>query len=224
MAIGSSIPNQDDLQRVLSMVRPMCAQVYEERRKLWRENAPYFSVFKDIGLAHHERIFHVPMLAMWLNPEGRHGQGGLFLRSFLGEVCRLAKKHEPCNPDRYNWIVEREVATDQGNLDLCVRTRDESAWCIVVEAKIGASDQKKQLWRYHRWLQGQEHKNRLLVYLTRCGVASKEGGGHARAEMAEYICMTWEHVRRAFESSAGSVEAEEVKIVLRQYCESIPRA
>jgi hypothetical protein len=52
---------------------------------LLRATGEQFNVFNILGIGHYEVKTHSPMLGELLNPKGRHGQGAMFLRLFLGQ-------------------------------------------------------------------------------------------------------------------------------------------
>src|SRR2546423_13058712 len=53
------------------------------RAELQSRDAPDFNVFRVLGVMRHEVTTHSSMLAELLDPSGSHGQGWLFLESFV---------------------------------------------------------------------------------------------------------------------------------------------
>ncbi|MBC5772792.1 PD-(D/E)XK nuclease family protein [Pontibacter sp. KCTC 32443] len=94
---------------------------------------------------------HSKFIAELLNPNGSHGQGRLFLDKFIqlcgGNVVDFASPN-----------IKREYR----KIDILVRSGSNA---IVVENKIWAPDQERQLERYHNTMIA-EGATPLLVYLT----------------------------------------------------------
>ena len=127
------------------------------QRELDSQLAQRFNVFDylrtdELGLSR--------IVADLLNPQGRHGQGPLFLKLLL---CRL--KHPLATSERLDHAsveVERTIK-DGRRLDICVRIDNH---CLAIENKPYAGDQLGQVDDYRRWLKSQEFKSSLLIYLS----------------------------------------------------------
>ncbi len=79
---------------------------------------------------------HSRILGELLKPDGSHGQGRLFLDSFLRRIG--------IDPVEGKWIV----TVEQDRIDILLR-RDEPASVVIIENKsCNASDQPGQLYRY----------------------------------------------------------------------------
>ena len=48
-----------------------------------------FNIFDILHVGHYEVRTHSPILAEFLNPQGSHGQGAVFLKSFLKEILDI---------------------------------------------------------------------------------------------------------------------------------------
>ena len=126
------------------------------QRELDSQLAQRFNVFDylrtdELGLSR--------VIADLLNPQGKHGQGSMFLDLLL---CGL--KHPLATSERLHDAsvdVERTIKNDR-RLDVYVRIGDH---CLAIENKPYAGDQPNQVRDYLRWLKG-EFKNSLLVYLS----------------------------------------------------------
>ena len=130
---------------------------YEQFAKLTGEK---FNVFSVLGLDNKEN-YHSLFIAELLNPQGNHGQQDLYLKLFL-ETANLVKD--------YNSTKKAKITTEKsigevdhdynqgGRIDILIEIADKQ---IIIENKIYAGDQCKQLHRY-----SQKYPNAEIVYLT----------------------------------------------------------
>lgn len=140
---------------------------FEELAFRFREStAEYYNVFEIVGLSTMEAQLHTPYLADLLNPRGNHCQGRLFFDRILPS---LTGKEEPLGN-----ITDIEVAyehhTPFGRIDILIRyNMGLQRRAIVIENKIYANDQVKQLERYYEYLSKilkLKDEQLLLVYLA----------------------------------------------------------
>ena len=149
--------------------------------ELERVSANKFNVFQVLGVTTNEVRTHSAFLSELLRPNGTHGQGSLFLWSFLN---RCVAKHElddfiapQQNVSDVDWYVEQEKSTGYGQLDIVVAC-PQLKYLFVIENKIFAGEQEDQLHRYAQWIKdsGYPEESRLLIYLTPDGRASVSHG------------------------------------------------
>jgi hypothetical protein len=144
-------------------------------RWLAQKQGLHFNIFDILGLTSNEVRCHSAFLASMLDPDGPHGQGDLFLRLFLKEICELGHPSSPVGsefPATMPWRVLVEsrfslaaTATESaltGRIDLLLECGDR--W-IIIENKIYADDQPLQLERYERYAR-KRNKTSTLIYLT----------------------------------------------------------
>jgi hypothetical protein len=179
-----------------------------------RSRAPRFNIFRVLPIERRETLLHSPLLANLLNPTASHGQGCLFLRTFLAvasENVQLIPPSEPLEPDE--WSVRSEVYIGNGTIDLLLEC-PKQGYVIVIENKIDASEQEAQLSRYHRWLRERRAKcsTRQLVFLTPTGRAS---------ELSPKIpCILMSYHRDILEflnRSIPTLEPPHLKVLLTEY-------
>ena len=122
-----------------------------------------FNVFSILGVEADEVRTHSPFLANLLDPQGSHRQGAAFLELFLElEELKSSKSGEYKNPETFR--VSKEASTDQGQIDILLENEEA---CIVIENKIYAGDQYRQLARYYEAAKKRGPEKRIeLVYLT----------------------------------------------------------
>lgn len=171
----------DELKETLSRLNLIL-----ERSKIKRQESAQrgeqFNIFHICGIEHYETS-HSTILAGILNPNGNHGQGDTFLKAFLESVSNPAWLSEF---DTKTASIKTEYDTSNGRIDILM-TNDKNQ-AIIIENKIYASDQPKQLIRYDEFAQRTFHKgNYAILYLTLWGdEASKES-----AEGVTYQCISY---------------------------------
>ncbi|NBK99013.1 MAG: hypothetical protein EOM50_13535 [Erysipelotrichia bacterium] len=126
-----------------------------------------FNIFSTLGVELLETR-HSKFIAELLNPNGTHGCGSLFLERFL-LLEPIQNKLKEIDLDTFckNVKVETEqfhiVEKNQSYIDIVIETKDTA---IVIENKIYAPDQHKQLYRYHKAKYSENYKNIIVIYLT----------------------------------------------------------
>lgn len=119
------------------------------------QSATYFDVFQVLRLGHYEERLHTPFLAHLLDPAGAHSQGRLFFDAFLSMVLPA----DAIPPGISHIEVSPEHHTPYGRIDILVkyRVRERQSdvgklQAVVIENKVYAPDQPRQLERYHNYL------------------------------------------------------------------------
>ncbi|QCI28045.1 PD-(D/E)XK nuclease family protein [Caminibacter pacificus] len=110
---------------------------------------------------------HSKIIAEFLNPDGSHYQGKIFLENFFRTL------DIPFNIDNWNVITERFVRNcvdkGQGRIDIYMTNGKKH---IILENKIGAGDQEAQIFKYVECLY-KENEDSLkpedifVLYLTK---------------------------------------------------------
>ena len=136
--------------------------------ELDRQLARRFNVFdylstSEVGLS--------TIVADLLNPEARHGQGTLFLRTLLGELTEI--RHRPQldvdSTKRISVVTER-VITKKRRLDISVEIPgSDGPYCLAIENKPYAGDQRNQVKDYLAFLKHEYSDRFLLIYLSPTG-------------------------------------------------------
>ena len=156
------------MQSFLKRVNEIRLQEQEERKKALAQGEE-FNVFKVLKLSRSEVRLHSALIAELLNPKGKHGMGYKPLEAFLGQVSGQEGFH--FNTHHARVRVEEHIGTidadyeNGGNLDILVQSGET---VVIIENKIDAKDQKKQLIRYQHFAK-QYKQGFLLLYLTLTG-------------------------------------------------------
>ena len=180
-----------DIQRFFQEVASICAlgQAQQEERNRKGEN---YNLFSILNIERYE-LKHSALIANLLDPKGSHGCGDAFLRAFFEIALKgTAYPFESSTPpNSYTEYYTGPIAGDTGGrIDILVKS---SRYGLIIENKIYAGDQDKQLTRYDNY--GKETfgaDGYLLVYLTLYGYdASKESTATKSAEEVGYLRLSY---------------------------------
>ncbi len=138
-----------------------------------------FNIFRVCGVNHYENT-HSAIIAEFLNPDGTHG-----LKSKLLECFIQTLKIKDFNSKEAIVYTEYSVK-DIGRLDILLKDNQNKA--IIIENKIYADDQEKQLKRYDDYAKSEYKNGYQVLYLTLNGKkASKQSG-----EGVNYLQVSYE--------------------------------
>lgn len=124
-----------------------------------------FNIFSILHLESDEVRLHSRLIGELLNPNGSHNQKGLYLKLFI-DTLNLETTYSNDEIDNATVIVEENIGNisddyeNGGRIDLVVKFPN-NAQQIVIENKIWASDQFRQLSRYKN-----EYPSAHIIYLT----------------------------------------------------------
>ena len=212
-----------DIQRFFQEVASICAleQAQQEERNRKGEN---YNLFSILSIERYE-LKHSALIANLFDPEGSHGCGDAFLRAFFEIALKgTAYPFESSTPpNSYTEYYTGPIAGDTGGrIDILVKS---SHYGLIIENKIYAGDQDKQLTRYDNY--GRETfgaDGYLLVYLTLYGCdASKESTATKSAEEVGYLRLSYaEDILRWLEQCVRLADNKPlVRESLNQYIRTI---
>lgn len=219
-----------DIQRFFQEVASICAleQAQQEERNRKGEN---YNLFSILSIERYE-LKHSALIANLLDPKGSHGCGDAFLRAFFEIALKgTAYPFEDCTlPDSYTEYYTGPIVGDTGGrIDILVKSSryglKSSRYGLIIENKIYAGDQDKQLTRYDNY--GKKTfgaDGYLLVYLTLYGYdASKESTATKSAEEVGYLRLSYaEDILRWLEQCARlAYDKPLVRESLNQYIRTI---
>jgi hypothetical protein len=154
---------EDLLRRVAQLNREHAATARDERRA--------FNVFAMLRAEDDEVNLHSRFLFELLNPQGTHGMGTAFLECFLAQAGLE-------DFDVTTATVQRECQ----NMDIFIANAARQA--IILENKIYAPDQPKQLLRYYKAVRKEGYRDVFVLYLTPYGDApGAESAGNLDEEV-----------------------------------------
>lgn len=131
--------------------------------------AGHFNLFEIMKINYYEVLVHTPVLCNLLDPRGSHAQGDLFYRRFIETVFDSEDIAHFDNYDKSRVKVQDEMFTRYGQIDIFVHhnsTTNPYLW--IIENKIFAGDQEKQLARYYEYaksIPGFDESNIRVLYL-----------------------------------------------------------
>lgn len=145
-----------------------------------------FNAFRSIGVWNQERM-HSQFIAEMLNPKGSHKMNTSFLKLFLKRI-----DYNHFNPVGARVAVEERSETRW--IDLIIETAQKDA-VIVVENKLYAKDQNRQLADYYKFCKG-KYPTVKMVYLTLDGkkptLESIGEQDHGSLKMDDILCISYE--------------------------------
>ena len=126
-----------------------------------------FNIFSILRSGTEEVEVHSRFIAELLSPKGSHGMSDAFLQLFIEEVVVDAFEEDVLIDSTASAVVPTEkslgrVPRDKsrgGKIDLIIENIGKNE--IIIENKIYAGDQHKQLWRYRN-----HYPNAHIFYLT----------------------------------------------------------
>ena len=135
-------------------------KIVEENRKLRNAEGTDYNIFSLLDAERDEVGTHELMLFTILNFKIDYCVKNEFIQQLLVYfgVPKSFQKEE--------WKVEKEHYTSEGRIDLFLRTTGKHKKCIVIELKIDAEDQKRQLERYEEYVCTKNYEDYRIVYLT----------------------------------------------------------
>ena len=105
------------------------------------------------------------VVADLLNPKGKHGQGGIFLKLMLDGLGLKAISHTLEARGAVKVEVEKAIK-DNRRLDICIHI---GGHCLAIENKPYAGDQPRQVRDYLAWLRDGGFEKYALIYLSPSG-------------------------------------------------------
>lgn len=144
-----------------------------------------YNLFRTLEISGKE-VLMCRFLADLLNPEGDHGCGILFLKTFLEEV--LQEKRMSDSLLAHTIITKEYVIDKERRIDLVIRNAD---FFIPMEVKIYAGEQEGQCFDYF-----ERAKNSKMVYLTRFGnqpspYSRRQRSGNGILPLSQIQCISW---------------------------------
>lgn len=157
---------QNELKEMLLRISPIIEREKQSKKEAF-DRGEGFNIFSVLRLTTNEVKLHSAFIAELLNPKGCHGCGSIFLQEFL-KICNNDGTNIPNKIEEANVYVEKYIGpiskdySNGGQIDIVVEIGN---FKILIENKIHAGDQKKQLYRYKNYGDQSIGKYKLF-YLT----------------------------------------------------------
>ena len=144
------------------------APIFEKRKIILDEKkkrGDFFNVFSILRMETLEVKTHSAFLAELLNPDGNHGLGNKFLIEFIKMIPESENHHflekTKTTPEYPIGAISKDY-NEGGRLDILIESPQK---IIIIENKIIADDEKKQLIRYYNYAR-KKGKKFAILYLT----------------------------------------------------------
>ena len=176
------------------------------------KNGENFNIYTLLGLERRENDTHSQIIADLLSPKGSHGQGTLFLKSFLRTLSADLEFS-----DNYIEVIREffiglvnEDSTEGGRIDILIKIGNQY---FIIENKIDAGEQKNQIERYYN-----AFPNAKIYFLTLDGKKSNEHE-NLKNKGINYYCISYENeIKKWLEDSIKVIEGKDyLKNSIKQY-------
>ena len=180
------------MTNIETLLRQISEIVVKERiqQEEKRKRGENFNIFSVLGLSTSEVRLHSAFLGELLKPDGDHGLGDKFLKAFV-DIIKQVNPEFTIDTKTCKVYVEHPIGeipedySEGGRIDLLIRDNQNHA--IVIENKINAGDQKKQLLRYQNYAKKSSQKY-VLLYLTKYGI---EASPYSTEDQVEYFRISY---------------------------------
>lgn len=197
----------ENLQKFLDEVKLIWKKSEVEKAEA-HKRGEHFNIFNILNLTSDETRTHSAFIAELLDPNGSHGLGDQFLRSFVNTIDCL----KSWNFDTQSAKVHKELSiggknedcSEGGRIDIVVESNGKA---IIIENKIYAGDQEKQLVRYYNYGTKNYSNGIRLLYLTLNGDDASEYSHEKLVVNEDYYAIAYNHeisdwLQRCIEFSA----------------------
>lgn len=192
------------------------ATVRESKR---REQGELFNVFNILKLQSNEVRLHSALLAELLCPNGSHGASSLFLKAFLkviGEDEDFIKT--PVAEKITERYIGKKTKTEGGIIDIII---EDGNHAIIIENKIYAPDQKKQLLCYYNYGKKKFPNGFKLLYLTLHGDDASDFSLGGKGIQPQNISYANEIIDWLEQCSELAKDRDNAKTIINQYKELV---
>lgn len=207
--------NMEKIQNLLNKVETIRQKAEKLHRRSY-DHGEEFDVFSVVGLWDEEVKLHSAIIAELLDPHGSHGAGDFYLKQFLhilecDDFPLDAKRVKPNSKITERYIGPKTETTG-GRIDIIIEGEKHA---LIIENKPGNEDQKRQLLRYHNYVD-KNYEDSILVYLTKDGrEASDYSTGGKRFN---YKCLSYKDILSWLNNcSCKGLPNTNVKAVINQY-------
>lgn len=149
-----------------------------------------FNIFSIMRMKTDEVHTHSALIAAMLNPKGPHGSGNMYLNLFLQSVTELhGIDFDTANAKAdYEYSIGdiNEDKTEGGRIDILIESGPKA---IIIENKVYAEDQPKQLLRYKNFAKS-KYSEYYILYLTIDGKKASNESCNGMLE-EEYIKVSY---------------------------------
>ena len=201
------------MEQIQSLLDKLSKEVSRENTKLEEKKSrgESFNIFSICGVNHYE-VTHSAIIAEFLDPQGSHGQGLAFVKAFV-ESLNLQDFDFSLN----GVEVATEMVTPNGRIDIVISNNNKQA--IIIENKIYATDQWKQLKRYDEFAKTKYPNGYKILYLTLNGNDPNDD----ESRKVEYITISYKHhiIDWLLQCKLLAIDKPLIRETLNQYIQHI---
>lgn len=199
--------NMENLQKFLDEVKLIWKKSEVEKAEA-HKRGEHFNIFNVLDLTSDETRTHSAFIAELLDPNGSHGLGDQFLQSFVNTIDCLKSWHFDTQSAKVHKELsiggKNEDCSEGGRIDIVVESNGKA---IIIENKIYAGDQEKQLVRYYNYGTKNYSNGIRLLYLTLNGDDASEYSHEKLVVNEDYYAIAYNHeisdwLQRCIEFSA----------------------
>ena len=188
---------ENQMRHLLNEVKTIIVKNNAENYKQGKE----FNIFYIQGIADNE-VKVCRFIKELLDPKGSHGQGAVFLKSFVKNVLKM--DDNSFSDDEYSkaQVTREELIDESRRIDLVLRINDR---IFPIEVKIYASDQERQCYDYYNYAEKKDPQTKIY-YLTRYG---HEPSNESKMSLSntQYECISFsEDILNWLDDSIGLEE------------------
>lgn len=203
----------ENLQNLLNSVNAILREEKIKKEESLRRGER-FNVFQICGVDHYE-VKHSAIIAKILDPNGNHGQKDKFLKIFLHTIKDLT------GIDTTSCSVNTEYITNEGRIDILIE--DKTGKGIIIENKVYAGDQSKQLKRYDKFSKEKFKTGQYTIYYLTldehdASEDSGEGINYIRISYKEHI-LNW--IEESIKESATTPLIRETLIQYKNHIKQL---
>jgi hypothetical protein len=156
--------------------------IIQQEKKSRGEN---FNIFNVLGLSSEEVQLHSAFIAELLNVNGNHGMGDEFLKIFLQMIDFKEGFDTESSKTKVEVNIGNKTEERGGRIDILVETKTHQ---LIIENKIYAVDQYKQLVRYSNYSQKEFKK---ILYLTLDGKDPHPNSCGCLIKDTDFFCISY---------------------------------
>ena len=178
-----------------------------------------YNIFSVLEISRKE-VFICRVLSDLINPEGNHGKGSKYLKTFLKDILNRDDADEICKDA---FVFKEYLIKDNRRIDIVIRTKKVF---IPIEVKIYAREQEAQCFEYIDFARKYDDSANV-VYLTVHGhspgsysLCDRNDQNHLSEK--DYILISFEHhILKWLEMHIQSEDDGKMRLILKQYAEAI---
>lgn len=176
------------IQKINNLVKE--EKILKQERERRGEN---FNIFEIMHAQTDEVNTHSAFIASLLKPKTNHGCKDAFLSLFVDILIKYLRGREKTitfDTDLNDCVVSVEKGIgDLGRMDIVIESKGKDQ-AIIIENKIYASDQDRQLCRY--WEYAKNHyENFIILYLTLDGHSPDDKSKENMKENDDFFCISY---------------------------------